>query len=313
MDAQMQQQSHRARGTLCALVGGALWGFSGSCAQFLLQNYPISPLMITFIRMAGAGVLFMIVLLARHREKLAAMFSDRSTAIGLVVFGVAGLYLCQITYTIVVGYTNAGTATVLQCLGIVIIMVFTCIVGRRMPRAFELVGLVLSLAATWLIATHGDAATIVLPLPGLLWGLANAVTVAFYISYPKNLFARWGSFAVTGCAMFIGGIAAAFVALPQVSLPPLDAAGYGALGAIIVLGTFAAFSLYLQGVADVGAVRGSMLGVAEPVSAQFISWLWLGTAFSAADWLGFAMMVAMVFLVTLAEGEPDRAAAPQER
>lgn len=307
------QDSHLARGTFCALAGGSLWGFSGACAQFLLQGYAISPLMITCIRMLGAGIIFMAVLLVRSRAQLCAMLKDRATVGSVVLYGIAGLFLCQITYTVVVRYTNAGTATVLQCLGIVFVMIFACVVRKRLPRAFEVLGLVLALGSAWLIATEGNPSSIVLPVPGLIWGLANAISVAFYITYPKNLFARWGSFAVTGCAMFVGGLAAAAIALPQESLPMLDGAGYTALAGIVVLGTFAAFALYLQGVADVGAVRGSMLGVAEPVSAQFISWLWLGTAFSLADWVGFAMMVAMVFLVTVAENAPDKAVASQER
>lgn len=38
---------------------------------------------------------------------------------------------------------------------------------------------------------------------GAAWGIANGLSVAFYIMYPKKLFARWGSFSVTGIGMFI--------------------------------------------------------------------------------------------------------------
>ena len=67
---------------------------------------------------------------------------------------------------------------------------------------------------------------------------------------------------------------------------------------IIVVGTFAAFALYLHGVSIVGSVKGSLLGAIEPVSATAFSALWLGTAFSGADWVGFVLMIAMIFLVT---------------
>ena len=72
-------------------------------------------------------------------------------------------------------------------------------------------GLAAAVIATWLIATQGDPSALYLPLMGLAWGIANGLSVAFYIMYPKKLFARWGSFAVTGIGMFIGGIVAAAV------------------------------------------------------------------------------------------------------
>lgn len=129
------------KGVVCALVGAGLWGFSGACAQFLLANYDITPSFITAVRMLGAGAVFLLVLLVRNRAQLAAMLGDRRTLGQLAVFGGVGLFLCQITYTIVIGYTNAGTATVLQTTGIAFVMLFTCVLTRRMPRGREVTGL----------------------------------------------------------------------------------------------------------------------------------------------------------------------------
>ncbi|MFR8300055.1 MAG: EamA family transporter, partial [Gordonibacter urolithinfaciens] len=147
---------------------------------------------------------------------------------------------------------------------------------------------------------------------------ANGLSVAFYIMYPKKLFAEWGSFAVTGIGMLVGGVAAALVWLAGgvaggagLALPTLDAAGFLVFGLIIVVGTFAAFALYLHGVSIVGSVKGSLLGAIEPVSATAFSALWLGTAFSGADWAGFVLMIAMIFLVTGEKPQPQ-AEAPCE-
>lgn len=292
------------RGVLCALVGAGLWGFSGACAQYLLANYDITPSFITAVRMLGAGALFLIVLAVRNRGLLAAMLRDGRTLGQLAVFGGVGLFLCQITYTIVIGYTNAGTATVLQTTGIAFVMLFTCAATRRLPRVREAVGLVAAIAATWLIATQGDPSALYLPLVGLAWGIANGLSVAFYIMYPKRLFARWGSFAVTGIGMLFGGVVATAVYLGGVALgeplalPSLDAMGVAVFAAFIVVGTFAAFALYLHGVSVVGSVEGSLLGAIEPVSATVFATLWLGTAFTGADLAGCALMIAMIFLVT---------------
>ena len=294
--------SRLVRGVVCTLAGGTLWGFSGACAQFLLGGaYGLSPLLITSVRMLGAGMLFLAYLLIAKRDVVRSMMGDGRTAASVAVFGVGGLFLSQITYTVVIGYTNAGTATVLQCTGIAFVMLFTCLIARKLPRIKEFAGLLLAVAATYLIATHGDASVLVIPLPGLIWGIANGLTCAFYIMYPRRLLERWGSMAVTGLGMLGGGIVATLLARPWTAQVTLDWSGAAALGAIVVLGTFAAFALYLKGVADIGPLRASLLSAIEPVSAAVFSWAWLGTRFALADCVGFAMMIAMVFLVTSAK------------
>ncbi len=293
------------RGVVAALVGGAMWGFSGTCAQYLYQHYEIDPLFITWVRMLGSGILFLILLAFTQRGKLRAIAGDNRELGRLALFGIAGLFLCQFTYTTSVNATNAGTATVLQSLNTVFILAATCLMMRRAPRAMELGGLALALIATWLIATKGNLTALMIPPAGLAWGLINAASCTFYIMYPKHLFARWGSLPVTGIGMLIGGIAAVAIwglgglwgAAPVV--PELGFDGVLVLVAIVVVGTLAAFGLYLHGVSIVGSVKGGLLGTTEPASAMVFAALWLGTMFTWADWIGLVLMVAMIFLVTL--------------
>lgn len=293
------------RGVVAALVGGAMWGFSGTCAQYLYQHYEIDPLFITWVRMLGSGILFLILLAFTQRGKLRAIAGDRRELGRLALFGIAGLFLCQFTYTTSVNATNAGTATVLQSLNTVFILAATCLMMRRAPRAMEIGGLALALVATWLIATKGNLTALMIPPAGLVWGLINAASCTFYIMYPKHLFARWGSLPVTGIGMLIGGIAAVAIwglgglwgAAPVV--PQLGLDGVLVLAAIVVVGTLAAFGLYLHGVSIVGSVKGGLLGTTEPASAMVFAALWLGTMFTWADWIGLVLMMAMIFLVTL--------------
>ena len=293
------------RGVIAALVGGAMWGFSGTCAQYLYQHYEIDPLFITWVRMLASGILFLILLAFTQRGKLRAIAGDRRELGRLALFGIAGLFLCQFTYTTSVNATNAGTATVLQSLNTVFILAATCLMMRRAPRAMELGGLALALVATWLIATKGNLTALMIPPAGLAWGLINAASCTFYIMYPKHLFARWGSLPVTGIGMLIGGIAAVAIwglgglwGAPPV-VPQLGLDGVLVLAAIVVVGTLAAFGLYLHGVSIVGSVKGGLLGTTEPASARVFAALWLGTMFTWADWIGLVLMVAMIFLVTL--------------
>ncbi|MBR3225519.1 MAG: EamA family transporter [Atopobiaceae bacterium] len=301
-----------AVGILSTLLGAVAWGFSGTCVQFLFASSSLSSLTVTTIRELGAGLVFLIVLLVRNKDQLKDMLSDKGTLRRLLIFGSCGLFLNSALYATTILYTNAGTATVLQSLNIVMVLGVTCIVMRRRPRGLEMCALLCALAATFLIATHANPQELKLPPLGLAFGLATAAAATFYTMYPKPLFERWGSFAVTGMGMLFGGLTGAVVCLitgtgardlPQ--LLSLDATGYVVLAVAVLVGTFGAYGLFLHGISIVGPVAGNMLGAAEPVSATVISALWLGTSFVWADWAGLALMVLTIFLIALPSSSGD--------
>ncbi|MCI1998096.1 MAG: DMT family transporter [Olsenella sp.] len=111
-----------------------------------------------------------------------------------------------------------------------------------------------------------------------------------------RLIERWGNFTVNGLAFLISGVVLSAFVRPWAHMPALDAMGWTLVVLSIVFGTFGAYALYLQGVKEVGSMRGAMLGTSEPVMATVSSVVLLGAVFSPGDLLGFAMIIAMVFL-----------------
>lgn len=296
---------------IASALGGALcWGLSGALMQFLLQSYDISPLFIVSVRMPLAGLFFLAFALWRKRAALLGLLRDRSSTLRAAVFGIVGMFLCQLTYIMTIDCTNAGTATVLQASNVVMVLVYACLVSRRAPRAVECLAIVLALTAAVLIATKGDLGTLSIPVEGLLWGFISAVTIAFYSCYPKKLFEQWESLPVTTVGMIFGGIVALVTIAVYIAFFPggsvipaqaasLDATAWLVLVAIAFVGTFASFGLYLYGVSVIGGVKGSLIGTAEPVAATIIAAVWLGTAFTTADIVGTVLMIATVFIVAL--------------
>lgn len=308
------------RGVASTLAGALLWGFSGACIQFLGTEYGVSSSFISLARSATSGLLFLAFLLIARREPLLALLGSAMARPVLLLFGVA-IYLSQITYAVSVSLTNAGTATVLQATCAIFIMLHACLRSRHLPRLWDFIGLLCAMAATVLIATQGDWGVIVLPLAGLVWGIANALSEASYILAPQRLYGRFDRLSIIGCGMIVSCVAAAVVwlvgglwesasagsALDVAALvPAMDAAGWLALiGGVGFLGTFAAFGLFLYGVSLVGSVKGSLLGVAEPAGAMVIAALWLAQPFTAADWLGLALMTAMIALVSISGAKEE--------
>ncbi|QWT17741.1 DMT family transporter [Collinsella sp. zg1085] len=283
-------------GVSVTILGGTFWGLSGTTASYLFQNYHLDVMWLTSIRQFFAGVLFMLLAFAREREKLKQMWTTPAHRRELLLFALLGIFGNQVAYLMTVKLTNPGTATVLQCLQLLIVMVISCIRLKRLPRKREVAGVALALLGTYLIATGGNPTSLAIPFDGLVLGLLTAAAAAFIVVAPVNILPHYGSTVVTGSAMFSSGILACALAQPWNNLPHLGADGILALIILIVVGSFLAYQLYLQGVKEIGSMRASLLGTVEPISATVLSAIFLGTVFAPTDLIGFALIIAMVFL-----------------
>lgn len=286
-----------------AAAGACCWGFSGTCAQLLTSSYGIPVDWLITVRMCAGAVLFLCVCLWKNWRALRAALRDTRCVLHIMVFGVFGVLLTQFSYVTCISYTNAGTGTVLERLGLILVLCFVCASARRLPRIRELVGVVLAFGGVFLIATHGDVGQLAIPAEGLFWGLMTAVAMACYTLMPVKPLAKWGSFIVTGIAMSTAGVVSAVVLQPWHHDVDLSGDVVFIVVVMVVVGTFAAYVFYLQGVNDAGSMRAGLIGCLEPVSAIAISAVWLHTPIGGFDIVGTALILAMVVLTTQKEDE----------
>ena len=283
------------------MLGGVCWGFSGTCGQYLFSRFGVSTLWLTCLRLLAGGIIMLALAAVRHRRELRNIWRCPGDAAMLVAYGLFGLMMCQYAYMTSISYSNAGTTTVLQTLSLVIIMLLTCLRLRRRPNRVETIALLLALFGTFLLATGGDPAHMVLSPQGLFWGLATAVAATVYTLLPRRLLSRWNREVVNGWAMLIGGAVVNLGARSWTFHVDLPFRGWLAVVSIVVFGTVLSFTLFMQGIQDVGPVKSSMLASTEPVAATVFSAVWLGTAFSAVDLMGFAAIIATIFLLAKSE------------
>lgn len=248
------------------------------------------------VRQVIAGLLFMFVVLRKDRDRLVRLWTTPADRKQLILFTIFGLLFNQLCYLSAVRLTNAGAATVFQCLQLVVVMGYACVTAHRLPRTREALGILLALGGTFLIATGGDPCTLSISPMGLLAGLLCAVGGACIAIIPAGILNKYGSSVVTGSAMLSAGIVMSIFTQPWAHMPALGPSGVGALAIFIVVGSFFAYMFYMQGVKEIGSVRASLLGTMEPVSATITSALMLGTVFLPTDLAGFAMIIVMMFL-----------------
>ncbi len=292
------ERTTSSKGVLYTVIGGTCWGFSGTCGQYLLTNCQLDASWLTAVRMLSAGIILTSYCLLTKRSATIGLLKERSSVIRLLLFAIVGLTVCQFTYLNAIKYTNAGTATVLQYLGPILILIFVCITSLRLPKIKEAISIILALAGTFFIATGGNIHTMVITKEGLFWGLMSAVGAFLYTLLPGSIIEKWGSTVVTGLGLLIGGIVL-FVGVRAWSIPvTISLPMFLALFSIVLIGTVIAFTLYLKGVSMLGAVKASMIASVEPVSATCFSAFLLGTTFKPMDLVGFACILTTVFLLS---------------
>lgn len=119
------------RGMVLTLAGGTMWGFSGTCGQFLMQTKGLTSNWLVPIRLFTAGLLLLLLCYLREGKKIFQVW--KRDAAGILIFGILGMSMCQYTYFTAIGASNAGTATVLQYIGPVLIMVWLSLKNRALP------------------------------------------------------------------------------------------------------------------------------------------------------------------------------------
>lgn len=250
------------------------------------------------VRMITAGIVLITFLLVKREKGMREIWKNKRDVVNLLLFAIFGLLFCQYTYLTAIFYSNAGTATVLQYLNPVMIMLLVCIISKKIPNKTEIISIFLAVSGTFLIATHGNIHSLSISKEGLFWGLLSAVAAVSYSLLPGRIISKWGSLLITGYAMLIGGLSFAIISGQWKTKVVFDIGTVFGVIAISVIGTAVAFSLYLQGIQEIGPVKASMLASIEPVAATLFSFLWLHTPFTSIDILGFVFIMTTVFLLS---------------
>ena len=295
----MATKENRTAGILITLSGGACWGLSGCFGQYLFQEKGITAEWLVTMRLVFAGLLLMVLGLILTKKKMGDVWKHPVDKKRLLLFSIGGMLTCQYTYFAAIQHSNAGTATVLQSLGPVVILGYICLKEKRLPRKLELGAMLCGLFGVFLLSTHGDIRSMSITTLALIFGLGAAVSAAAYNLLSGNLLRKYGVYAAVGYAMFIAGIAMLIVVRPWTYDILFDRGTVLATAGVVVIGTALAFSLYLKGVSLVGPFMGSLLGMVEPVTAIIVSLVFLGASFHIMDLAGFVLILGTVVALSL--------------
>lgn len=295
---QATTNSHAAKGIFYVILGAILWGISGTIAQYVFTTYHVSPVWVVGVRLFFAGSILIIWSLVTNGAEVIQIFKNRHDAIMLILFGLLGMMPSQLCYFSAVNYSNAPTATVLQNLGPLFIIIYVAFASRKLPRRIDTISIVIALLGTFMLATNGHFNQLALTPRGMFWGVMAGVATAVYTLMPRHLLRKYDARFVIGWAMLIGGVPFLFNTFTNSGVAlTVDFLFWIAI--IVVVGTVFTYFFYLSSLKYISATTTGMLGAFEPLTATILAVTVLGTPLTPAELTGGILILLTTFIQAL--------------
>ncbi len=294
----------RRLGLMMIISGAILWGLSGPMIQWLFHHTELSSGSFLVVRLLLAGI-FMLCFLFFKKHNIFGIWKYPAHWMQLIIFAVVGMLGAQYAFIETIHVSNAVTATLFQFLGPVLITIYVTMENKKLPSIMQILAVVSAVAGTYLLITNGSFEDIVLSKQAILFGILTALGFAFYTLHPKKLITEWGTIAVIGWGMLIGGIVL-FLFSRQLNFQhlakTLTISTFSMLILIIISGTLS-FVLYIGSLKYLTATETGILSSVEPLVAAIVSIVWLNESFGIYQLFGGIFIIIAVIFLTMPEQE----------
>lgn len=299
------KNSSRLKGILLVVIGTFLWGVSGVAAQYLFESENFTPEWLVVVRMVVAGAIMLIYSTFKGDKNVTKIWSKKENIVKILVFALIGMLGVQYTYFAAILHGNAATATILQYLSPVIIIVYLAFCSKKLPSVKQIVCILMAIVGVFLIITKGNLNSLAISKEAVFWGVLSAITCAIYTLQPAQLLKEYGSLCVVGWGMFIGGIAFSFI------YPPFNCTGNFTVKSVLVIafvvffGTLIAFYCYLESLKYIEPSETSMFTCVEPLSASILSMIFFNVSFSFTQLIGALFIIVTISILSFSKKEDN--------
>ena len=287
--------SKQTKGVLLAAGGASLWGISGASAQYLFSTTNISNTWFVALRLLVAGALLTIWSVIKAPQQVKKVVTDKANLKLLALFAILGMMNSQLSYFLAIKYSNAPTATVIQYLQPVFIILWLALSTHRWPRRIDCFSILIALIGTFFLATGGHFNQLTLTPLALFWGVWCAAAAALYTLLPRPLLAKFDALVVCGLAMLISGI----LLLPSLFIiptPHLSAFEWVLVAYVVIGGTMCSYTLFLQSIRYISPAATGILSAFEPLVATVLAVTLLGTKLTWDAVLGSLLILLTTVL-----------------
>lgn len=180
----------------------------------------------------------------------------------------------------------------------VLITCYLALKIKKVPSSKQIISIILAMTGTFLIITEGNIRSLSISNQALFWGLCSAITSTIYTLQPIELIKKYDSISVVGWGMLLGGLLFSFIGRPWQCSGSWSLSSLLAVFFVVIFGTLIAFYCYIESLKYINPSTASILGSGEPLSAAFLSVIFLNTPLSFFQWFGTACIIITIILLS---------------
>ena len=287
----------KLRGMLLASLASSLWAISGISGEILFKQFNFSSDWLVSTRTLVSGILLFMIVIFIEKKSILRPLKNKRDSMGIILFGVAGMYLVQYTYFKTIELSNVSFATILQFTAPFFIFIYESIKNRKLPSILTVTLLFMTILGVVFIATKGNFSNLSVSLEALLFGLVSAIMIAFYSTYPKKLLKKYGSITVVGWGMIIGSVISNIIHPIWKIQGDINAKSIIQVITVVILGTSIAYLIYIASLNYISSSLAGILTAFEPVLAAVLSVVTFGLKFSIIELIGFVLVFVSIFVL----------------
>jgi drug/metabolite transporter (DMT)-like permease len=291
-----------------AAGAASLWAVNGTVSKVILAS-GVSSLRLAQVRMTGALIGFVVVLLLAAPERLRVR---RRELPFLAVWGIGGLAFVQWFYFLAIHRLAIGIALLIEYVAPLFVALWAHYVFHERVRRRIWVALAFALAGLALIVNVHHGGTI--STSGIVFALGSAAAYTFYILLAERGVGDRDAVSLLAWGFGFGALFWCFLA-PWWSFPAgrvgADVSLLGRLSDyhlpvwalmafLIVIGTIIPFFLLVSALRHLPATRVGIIAMLEPVVATIVAWVWLNESLGALQLLGAAIVLCAIVLAQTA-------------
>ena len=287
----------KLRGMLLASLASSLWAISGISGEILFKQFNFSSDWLVSTRTLMSGILLFMIVIFIEKKSILRPLKNKWDSMGIILFGVAGMYLVQYTYFKTIELSNVSFATILQFTAPFFIFIYESIKNRKLPSISTVTLLFMTILGVVFIATKGNFSNLSVSLEALLFGLVSAVMIAFYSTYPKKLLKKYGSITIVGWGMIIGSVISNIIHPIWKIQGDINTKSIIQVIIVVILGTSIAYLIYIASLNYISSSLAGILTAFEPVLAAVLSVVIFGLKFSIIELIGFVLVFVSIFIL----------------
>ena len=285
------------KGVLLIVAAASCWGLGGVAGQYMAQYHNMDMVWLVMVRQIIAGQLFLVYSALVQKQDVFSVL--RTMPKDIVQFSFLGILGSQLGFYYTIPLCNAATATVLQYMAPIYVMIYMSYKSRRLPEGKELLGICGAILGVFLISTHGDPGNLAISPVALVIGLLSAISYAYYSIKPIEMLKKYTATLIIGWGQLLSGLFLICFRRPWEIPGQWDMGAYGAFAYLVLGATVCSYSFYLAGLKIVGPTKASLISCAEPLASIICVVAFLGTRLVLQDYLGMACIIFTVLLLSI--------------